>query len=244
MTTVKGRTMAILEAAVEYFIRMGAPITSARLFEAYDFGIKPAMIRCELNKLGKQGFFEQGHPSGGRRPTHKAYRFFVNGLLARKGDEDEKANETPKAFADLRRAILEGEREAFVELLSDLLEVLGVGYAPREEYTYQSGLSELLFQIEDDGRSEMLAVVRDFEAIADRLQRNRWWEEEFTGPRVFIGQSPITKSPNLSVIADRFHSHRGDFLVFAIGPNRMDYERSIHLFRSIREFSVYHGRSK
>lgn len=230
---MKERTKAILEAAVEYFIKTGEPITSGKLFDEYDFGIKPAMIRCELNELGKDGFLEQGHPSGGRRPTHKAYRLFVNDLL--ESGKEKAAKDSPKTLAELREALRGGERELFVEDLSEWLGVLGVGYAPREHHTYQSGLSELLFQLEAEGRDEMLAVVRDFEAIADRLHRNRWWEGEFSGPQVFIGQSPITKSPNLSVIADRLPSEHGDFLVFAIGPNRMDYQRSIRLFKSMEE---------
>ena len=233
MAIIKERTRAILEAAVEYFIKTGLPVTSARLFEAYDFGIKPAMIRCELNELGSQGFLEQGHPSGGRRPTHKAYRFFVNDLLEEK--KEEKAKETSKMFSELHESFIEGEREAFVEDLSECLGLLGVGYAPRERHTYQSGLSGLLYQLEEEGREEMLSVVRDFEAIADRLERNHWWEEEFSGPRVFIGQSPITKSPNLSVIAAQLPSKSGDFLVFAIGPNRMDYQRSIRFFKSMEQ---------
>lgn len=231
---MKERTREILEAAVGYFIKTGLPVTSGRLFEAYNFGIKPAMIRCELNELDKEGFLEQGHPSGGRRPTHKAYRFFVNELLAEKKEESE-GKDSMKPLAELRNTFLEGEREAFVEDFSECLGVLAVGYVPKERHTYQSGLSELLFQLEEDGRDELLKVVRDFEAIADRLHRNRWWEEEFSGPRVFIGQSPITKSPNLSVIADRFPSSRGDFLVFAIGPNRMDYQRSIRFFKSMEQ---------
>lgn len=234
MELMRERAKTILEAAVEYFIKTGEPVTSGRLFEAYDFGIRPAMIRCELNELGREGFLEQGHPSGGRRPTHKAYRLFVNELL--EGKKDERSKEVPGTLAGLRMAFLGGERDAFVEDLSERLGLLGVGYAPDERHTYRSGLSGLLDRLEGEGRDEMLAVVRDFEAIADRLHRNRWWEGEFAGPRVFIGQSPITKSPNLSVIADRLPSGSGGFLVFAIGPNRMDYERSIDFFRSMEQF--------
>lgn len=233
MTVLKGRQKAILEGAVRYFIKTGEPITSGKLFDAYDFGIKPAMIRCELNELGAEGFLEQGHPSGGRRPTHKAYRLFVNGLLEGEGQESTK--ETSKALAELHEAFIGGERDLFIEDISTCLGLLGVGYAPDEGHTYQSGLFGLLRQFEEDGRDELLAVVRDFEAIADRLRRDHWWEDEFPGPRVFVGESPITRSPHLSVIADRLSSARGDFLVFAIGPTRMDYERSIRFFKSMEQ---------
>jgi len=42
---MRDRTRTILEAGIMEFIRTGLPITSERLFEEYDFGIKPAMIR-------------------------------------------------------------------------------------------------------------------------------------------------------------------------------------------------------
>ena len=52
---MRDRTRTILEAGIMEFIRTGLPITSERLFEEYDFGIKPAMIRCELNALDDDG---------------------------------------------------------------------------------------------------------------------------------------------------------------------------------------------
>lgn len=52
---MRERTKEILEAGVRQFIKTGLPITSERLFEEYDFGIKPAMIRCELNALDEEG---------------------------------------------------------------------------------------------------------------------------------------------------------------------------------------------
>ena len=80
---LKERTLDILEASVRDFIETGNPVTSERLYRKYDFGIKPAMIRWELHDLAKQNYLCQNHPSGGRIPSDKAYKFFVEEI--RKG---------------------------------------------------------------------------------------------------------------------------------------------------------------
>ena len=45
------RTEQILEAAIQEFIAAGEPVSSGLLFQKYEFGIKPAMIRLELDAL-------------------------------------------------------------------------------------------------------------------------------------------------------------------------------------------------
>ncbi|PIR89664.1 hypothetical protein COU04_02365, partial [bacterium (Candidatus Gribaldobacteria) CG10_big_fil_rev_8_21_14_0_10_33_41] len=57
------------------------PISSNFLKEEYNLEISPATIRAELARLDEDGFLEQVHISGGRIPTNKAYRFFVDNLF-------------------------------------------------------------------------------------------------------------------------------------------------------------------
>ena len=63
------RTAQILEAAIQEFINTGEPVSSGLLYDRYDFGIKPAMIRLELDELEDGGYLEQPHHSAGRVPT-------------------------------------------------------------------------------------------------------------------------------------------------------------------------------
>ena len=76
------RTAQILEAAIQGFINTGEPVSSGWLFDHYDFGIKPAMIRLELDKLEDDGYLEQPHHSAGRVPTDVGYEFFAKQLLS------------------------------------------------------------------------------------------------------------------------------------------------------------------
>ncbi|MEK7089906.1 MAG: hypothetical protein AAB920_03785 [Patescibacteria group bacterium] len=224
---MKDRTREILEIAVKDFIRLGKPITSEYLYELHDFGIKPAMIRWELNDLSENGFFFQTHPSGGRFPTNKAYRFFVNELLANESVESQADTDVTNSFSDQ-------DTKEIVHGMSEYLNGLSVGYDLASSAIYGSGLRDLLSHLETSAKEEIVDVVRDFEMLEERLLKKRdWWEGEGLWPRVFIGESPVTKSEHLSVVVGRYFCDGRDVLLFSIGPKRMDYQKSVNLFKAL-----------
>lgn len=226
------RAQAILEAAVRDFIKTNEPVTSERLYETNDFGIKPAMIRWELSDLSDAGYFSQKHPSGGRIPTDKAYRFLAEHFLT----EEPKREKSTGAFRELTADFMKGERKSFVEELADELGLLGIGFFPGGGQFYGSGLNELLEQLDTVAKEDLVEVVRDFEMLPERILENKsWWEKEKEWPRVFVGQSPITRSPHLSVFATYFRCEPENFLVITIGPKRMDYTKPIRFLRSLEK---------
>ncbi|MDP2704501.1 MAG: hypothetical protein Q8P01_04805 [bacterium] len=228
--TLKERTWNILEASVRDFIETGNPVTSERLYRKYDFGIKPAMIRWELHDLAKEDYLSQNHPSGGRIPSDKAYKFFVKEV--QKGIEKEK-RERGREAQNLIELLLEGERKKFVQTLAKELKLLGACYDTEEEEFHGSGFGELVGHL--DTAADIGGIVEDFEMIPERLMEERdWWEEEKDWPRVFIGKNPFTRSRYLSVIISRVRAKNGEStLILAMGPKRMDYEHSLRLFREI-----------
>ena len=217
------------------FIKTGQPITSKRLYQKYDFGIRPAMIRWELNDLSEAGYFYQNHPSGGRFPTDKAYRFFVRNLL-RDSEEEIRVNSHIDRFVDLMEEFLEGERDRLIQELSGYLGVLGVGYEPVAERMSSSGFKDLFSNLELDERSDFVEVAKDFEFLPNRLALNiNRWQEDDAWPQVFIGKSPITKSHHLSVVAQRLVVNNEEIFIIAIGPKRMDYEKSLGLLKYLEK---------
>ena len=80
MLTERGEQ--ILQAVIQGFIDTKEPISSGWLYDQYDFGIKPAMIRLELDALENDGYLEQPHHSAGRVPTDEGYELFVRHILA------------------------------------------------------------------------------------------------------------------------------------------------------------------
>ena len=224
---MKERTRSILEASVRDFIETGNPVTSERLYKKYKFGIKPAMIRWELHDLAKRNFLSQKHPSGGRIPSDRAYRFFVEEIW------DEIEEESTKETEALIKLLLEGERRKFIQALAEELSLLGVCYDAEEEIIHNSGMRELVESI--DERSNVLNIIKDFEMIPERLHEERsWWEEESTWPQVFIGKNPVTRSNQLSVIAGKVGAkNQGDIIILAVGPKRMNYEHSLRTFKNL-----------
>ncbi|MGC9610936.1 MAG: hypothetical protein ABSE68_01830 [Minisyncoccia bacterium] len=226
------RSKAILETAVRDFVKTKQPITSERLYEIYDFGIKPAMIRWELSDLAENGFFSQKHPSGGRIPTDKAYRFLVENSIS-----DESGGE--KAMSPFRGLIGEfmnvGRRD-FIKDVAERFGILGAGFEPDGNEFYGSGLNELLEQMNDITKDDMVEIVRDFEMLPERIMEHRaWWEKEDNWPRVFVGESPVTKSPHLSVMATYLECRPENFLMFTIGPKQMDYAKPIRFLKSLKK---------
>jgi len=230
---MKERTQTILECGMRYFIETGEPVTSKALFEKYDFGIRPAMIRSELSELCEKGYFTQNHPSGGRIPTIKAYKLFVGKLL-----EDERAFSCPSKmtiFADeLAGNLKRGETKIFTDELSRHLDIFSIGYASSLDRCYESGMYGLLSNLDTESRDDFLDVARDLELVESRIdEMEKLWLSQDLWPQVYIGESPVTKSKQLSVIVNRFNVRGEPFLFLMIGPMRMDYQKSFKILKAI-----------
>jgi transcriptional regulator of heat shock response len=226
---MKERTRTILETAVRDFIRDGRPLTSDYLYERYDFGIKPAMIRWELQALADEGYFYQLRPSGGRFPTRKAYAAYVESI--EKDEKREKPLRKVRATSPLR------QMAELPQEIADALNVMGAGYDPRRRVFRECGLTNLIEELETEAREELLSVVRDVERLEERLVSHlgAWEDDEGPWPKIFVGETPLTKTKLLSVLVGRAGSARDPFFVLAVGPLRMDYEKSLALFRTFDE---------
>jgi len=224
------RSKSILEAAIKEFIKTGEPVSSKDLGKKYKFGVKDATIRNELNDLTKEGFLAQLHTSGGRVPTDKGYKYFVEetieDVIASKEIMDNRCN---TLLGDLQG----GHLRDFVDAFSDETHLLGVGQ--KEKEVYKSGLESLFKQLDLETKDDIHEIIHDFEQLDERMhEMSRKLLGELKEPKVYIGnQSPITKSKNLSVIIDSYPV--GDFkvLIAIVGPKRMDYDRNLKLFKSL-----------
>ncbi|MDO8556923.1 MAG: hypothetical protein Q7R98_00480 [Candidatus Jorgensenbacteria bacterium] len=224
------RAQAILETAISDFIKSGRPITSEYLYETYDFGIKPATIRLELNALADDGYFYQNHPSGGRFPTNKAYRFFVE-----RTREQLPENLTENAISLAREFLLE-EKSSFLEDIASQFNVVSMVWGALGD-AQSSNLSDLLGHVEADRKDDLVGIVEDCEMLPKRL---RGLAEAFQGdalPQVFVGKSSVAKSDCISVLTGNFSTDGGEFTLAIIGPKRMDYRKSMALFKSIKKVS-------
>lgn len=222
------RTQSILKTAIRDYIRTGKPVSSERLCDDYDFGVRSATIRAELNNLIDNGFLYQPHTSAGRVPTDKGYRFFVNQIMS----------DLDNVHVTVDRRLVNSfasETNELVDNIADELNLLGVGYETDEDDLYTAGLSDLFAHLDLIDKHDFFEVVNDFERLNERAA-DMLNHITNAGPSAFIGKSPITKSPHLAVVADKYH-HRGrEFMVMAIGPKRMNYGKVIKTLMVLHQY--------
>lgn len=220
----------ILEAVIQEFIQSGEPVSSGSLYERYDFGIKPAMIRLELDALENEGYLGKPHHSAGRIPTDAGYEFFAMRALREALESRARVREQEYSMRELF------EERAWPDLmarLSNELGLLGVAADLAHDMVYKMGLEQLVSRLDLDDRKELQSVIRDFEEIDGRVPgaAPKIGQQE---PQVFIGRkSPVTKSEQLSVVAENYKIGDMTISIFAIGPKRMDYKKAIRMLKNL-----------
>lgn len=219
------RTNRILEAAIQEFITTGEPVSSGLLYEKYQFGIKPAMIRLELDTLEENGYLEKPHHAAGRVPTNAGYEFYVRNIM-NKGLPT--AQQQPRSLT---------KRRSVPELLTEMSQELGllsVAADLARDAVYKSGLQALIERLDFEDREALRSVIRDFEEVDARLPKAA--ERMGDGPHVFIGKkSPLTRSDDLSVVGGNYRIGDATISIFAIGPKRMDYKKVIKTLKELEE---------
>ncbi len=83
-TALTPREREILNSIVETYIETGEPVASRTISKRRQDALSPASIRNAMADLSENGFLEQPHTSAGRVPTEKAFRFYVQGISARR----------------------------------------------------------------------------------------------------------------------------------------------------------------
>jgi heat-inducible transcriptional repressor len=124
------RERRILEAVILSYVETAEPAGSRTLSRRFGLGVSPATIRNTMSDLEEKGFLFHPHTSAGRIPTNKAYRVYVDQLLAMPPlliHESERLVETIHGGASAIEAVL---RRA-AQTLGVLTQELGVALGPR-----------------------------------------------------------------------------------------------------------------
>src|ERR1700739_1393780 len=75
------RSRLLLKRLIEQYIVEGQPVGSRSLSKLSGLELSPATIRNVMADLEEAGFVLSPHPSAGRVPTPRGYRFFVDTLM-------------------------------------------------------------------------------------------------------------------------------------------------------------------
>ena len=105
--TLSDRKREILLSAVGNYIDNALPITSGNVQNTAFNTLSSATLRNELNALEEMGYLKQLHTSGGRIPTSKGYRYYVNALLATQNFESDVVDSIKNKFVKRSNFILD-----------------------------------------------------------------------------------------------------------------------------------------
>lgn len=111
----KGR---ILAAIIQEYIRSAEPVASDAVLRRADLGVSSATIRHEMAALEELGWLSQPHTSAGRVPTDRAYRFYVDSLLAEERlspEERQRLRRQIHSLADEAERLIQGAARALAE---------------------------------------------------------------------------------------------------------------------------------
>lgn len=99
------RNREILQWVISTFVVTGKPVGSRKIARQSLENLSAATVRNIMADLEEMGYLHQPHPSAGRIPTDKAYRFYVDYLLKRHDisphdrnvvDRDLRGNDSPE----------------------------------------------------------------------------------------------------------------------------------------------------
>lgn len=222
------RQTSILKNIITEYINSAHPVSSQLLEKKYDFGIRPAAIRIEMQKLTDKGYLVQPHTSSGRMPTDKGYRLFVDEVLE-KGFTDESFNQGFWKDLDITDTIK--FVQSLTKNLAQLSSSLALSYLPEEKILWKEGWETLLR--EPEFREERF--ILNFTQLLKNLQEHIEDLQVNSEIKIYIGrENPFPKIRDFSIICARCHFPKGEEgIIFILGPKRMAYDKNISLINSL-----------
>lgn len=218
----------ILSKIIQEYIDFAIPVSSKRLEEKYNFGVSPATIRNEMQRLTGLGFLFQPHTSSGRIPTDKAYRFLVDKILLRQELFEKKQDFGIKDLSDDPLRFVQSITRALASTSSSL----AVSYLFDERFLWKEGWEELLQAPEFQKTSRVSDFVKFLKSFEQDIEKVR----PDSNIRVYIGrETPFPKSAEFSLIISKCcFPDKEEGVISILGPKRMAYDKNIALINSLK----------
>jgi len=238
---ISKRQNTLLDFIIREYVKTAKPISSVLVCKKSKLKVSPATIRSEMNRLEENGFLEQRHTSGGRVPTDKAYRYYVNQLLSHpeqldidKKDKKGISQALSKAGTD-NRAI----NKAIALVLSEYSGTLVITGVAQDAEFFKQGLVKLSKMPEFREVDDLFNLASFFEGFDLMFQLV---EREFLrilgAPdgipiQILIGhENPFHEIKGETIMCTKYLLP-GDVIgsLTLIGPKRMNYEKNLALIK-------------
>jgi heat-inducible transcriptional repressor len=221
----ESRKRAVLAAAINQYIKQALPVASDDI--AIDFSLSSATIRNIFADLEETGFLTHPHTSGGRVPTAKGYRYYVDFLIAQMQLLDEEKESIIKEY---KRAI--NRLEDILEMTSEVISAIThyasvVSILDWHDKLFYKGISFILEQPEfqDFGHTRFLIkMIEEKQRLLDIV--NREFKEKV---KVYIGEElDCPEMKNCSLVVSSYSMKKKPLGRLAVlGPIRMEYSHII-----------------
>ena len=219
------RRRAVLTATINKYISGAIPVASDDI--ASDFDLSSATIRSIFAELEDSGLLTHPYTSGGRMPTDKGYRYYVDFLISQMELLDvEKQNILKEYQRKISR--LEDILEETSEVISESTHYAGiVSFLDWHDKFFYNGISRILEHPEfrDFEKLRLLIkVLEDKQRLLDIV--NRDFDEKV---KVYIGSElGLPEMGNCSLVVSCF-SRKGSpsGRLAVLGPVRMEYRHII-----------------
>ena len=229
------RQHALLWRVIDQYIETGEPVSSKALATSGAFEVRSATIRNEMADLEDMGFLEQLHTSGGRVPTARAYRLYVNDLVEHEGVNISHAarRKIDEALSETNPRDPEAVSKTLAQLVGELSHNLVMANSHARPQPYTVGIASLMQipEFQEINRMTGLAhFIDQFEQMFVQMQSTVWGREPGE-VKVFIGnENPSRQIQDEAMIVARYrlpNGHEGTLTL--VGPMRMDYRKNIGL---------------
>jgi len=225
------RHAKILSTLVTAYIRTGQPVSSKQLARQKEQSLSPASIRSVMQDLCDAGYTYQQHTSGGRIPTDKGLRFYLDHVIVEPLSSAFRAK-LHQQYANLI-AQHESTQLAMAELLAHVAHSLAVVASTDNCQFEQSGTSILFKDID----ANQLGIVQEISDLLDNMHRiiKQISHHHDNAPTVFIGQENPYFSSQQTCLMLRVPSPSANNkqAVMLIGSKRMPYQRNLALLNEI-----------
>ncbi len=219
------RRRQVLSATINRYIKEASPVSSEDI--AREFDLSPATIRNIFADLEGAGYLMHPYTSGGRIPTHRGYRYYVDFLISQVGLME---NEKERIAREYKREIRELEEalEKTSEVISQITHSAGiVSFLEWQDKLFYRGMGFILEQPEFQNFQKTRFLIKMIEEKQRLLGIiNRDFDEKI---KIYIGEElGCPEIDNCSVVVSSYRrKNRPSGRLAVLGPMRMEYRHII-----------------
>lgn len=222
---ITDRQKKLLLLIISEFIGTAEAVGSISLQSKYHFDISPATIRNEMADLVYGGYLYQKHNSGGRIPTTKGWRYFVEDIL-KKIHNDETTIMPDNNIKSVLYKLKEDKPMLIRQAINLLSKIAGnATIAVLRDNIYYSGLSEMVNIPEfkdSESLQKILRILEDYKSMSELLNKGL----PDNDLNIIIGEEAgMDNFDEYSVVFSEIRIN-GNFAgyIAVVGPNRMKYD--------------------